>query len=181
MDAADLLSALAEIAIAIAGLAGIVLSFTAQRGGEEPEPGMRAWRVEILVTTSAAGFSFSVAPFFLAAFERSRPEDWIALSVVSSLAAAAYGVYGLRTQRKRFGAIIPYGHHPSDISFITITFGSAALVFANALGLIWIPHQAAYLCAIAPWFFTALLVFFRAVSDLARAQAEGRESSREEP
>mgnify|MGYP001813262090 CR=1 FL=1 len=178
MDAADLLTALAEIAIAIAGLAGIVLSFTAQRGGEEAEPGMRAWRVEILVTTSAVGFSFSVAPFFLAAFERSRPEDWTALSVVSSLAAAAYGVYGLRTQRKRFGAIIPYGHHPADISFITITFGSAALVFANALGLIRIPHQAAYLCAIAPWFFTALLVFFRAVSDLARAQQAG--SSRKE-
>ena len=54
MDVADLLTALAEIAIAIAGLAGIVLSFTAQRGGAEPEPGMRAWRVEILVTTSAA-------------------------------------------------------------------------------------------------------------------------------
>ena len=178
METTDLLAALAEISIAIAGLAGIVLSFAAQRGGVEAEPGMRAWRVEILVTTSAAGFSFSIAPFFLAAFERGGPEDWVGLSVVSSLAAAAYGVYGLRTQRKRFGRSVPAGHQASDISFISITFGSAAFVLSNALGLIHIPHHAAYLCAITPWFFTSLLVFFRAVSDLTRAQAE---VTREDP
>ena len=172
MDTADLLLALAEIAIAIAGLAGIVLSFAAQRGGSEAEPGMRSWRIEVLVTTSAAGFSFSIAPFFLAAFERSDPEDWVALSVVSSLAAGAYATCGLRTQRARFGALIPYGHHVSDGSFILITFGSAALVLCNAVGLIEIPHLAAYLCSIAPWFFTSLLVFFRAVLDLTRGGRE---------
>lgn len=172
MNPLDLLGTLAEISIAIAGLAGILLSFSAQRGGVEAEPGMRAWRVEILVTTSALGFSFTIAPFFLAALERDGPGDWIALSLLSSSVAALYGVYGLRTQRKRFGATVPIGHRVSDISFIVITFGSALFVFSNSLGFVKVPTQAVYLVSITPWFFTALLVFFRAVSDLARAQTE---------
>lgn len=172
MNTLDLLATLAEISIAIAGLAGIVLSFAAQRGGVEAEPGMRAWRVEILVTTSALGFCFSIAPFFLSAFKRNAPSDWIALSVASAMAAVAYGVYGLRSQRKRFGATIPEGHRTSDLSFTFITFGSALFVFANALGLLRAPFEAVYLCSITPWFFTSLLVFFRAVSDLARQQSE---------
>ena len=128
MNAASFLSAVIEIALAIAGFAGIVAAVRQRRISHWPKE--QFILLQILFTASAAAIVLGLLPSFLAETGLSTSEVW----KVSSAALACWivgAIYFRMRQSKAFGIAMQIPIHVRLVGIISVAFQLYNLAIAG--------------------------------------------------
>lgn len=158
-DPTGVLLTLVEIAVALVGFAGVVAALSGEPKGTTVAG--REFRIQILVIGGSGAVVFSFIPVIVLALGVSQSTIWSYLGLLSAALITAFLVWALFRQKKLFGAYIPPGAGLTDSSIIGVVCLCSAAAVANATGRRLHHEFAGYLIAIVPWFYVAILVFFR--------------------
>lgn len=131
MDPNGILVASAEIAIAIAGFSGIVLSVAQRRLNELRDGAKLILSVLIMVTASTLVFSF--LPLLLAAAEIPEPTLWAVASTLYALYMVSIALYRLSQHRRLAHEERPGG---AFVLLPILTMLALALQLANVFWLV---------------------------------------------
>jgi hypothetical protein len=169
MQAAEALSALAEVSVAFAGFSGIVTAFRRHDRGEWSR--LDRFRFRFMVEFSLATLALSLFPFFVAELGFDEPAIWS----LSSLLLAAGALFYLVRSALRLRPVVAAGEPVSGTLALVSVFvgvaitGSAA---ANAAGLFSRP-SGVYLAGVGGCLFVSSAMFARLL--LASSPSSGAE------
>ncbi len=151
MHNVDILLTMAEIAIALAGFAGVATAFLRRGAGSWP-PGSLV-RFRSMVENSLGAFAFSLIPLAFVLAEVSDDTTWALCSVLLAVFIVMRQLFSVR----RSGGAIASGGNPRIVYFYyagstaavtALLLNSASLGFDQSftgyfLGLLWVTFHAA--------------------------------------
>ena len=161
MDPASILLSLSEVAVSIAGFAGIAFAI-ASKGSSEDDL-MRRWRLRFMVASSIGAVGFSSLPVSLLALGVPERSVWAIAGVTLAVANPLFIWWTFLHQRRFLGVAFFRGTFLNDVVFITLNVVSAALALFNALGIGFHREFGVYLVALLVWFVFSLSTFFRII------------------
>lgn len=162
-DPAGTLLTLVEIAVALLGFAGVVTALSAEPKGTTLAG--REFRILVLVIAGSGAVVFSFIPVVALALDVPQHTVWSWMSLASAALLIGFLTWGLFRQKKLFGAYVPPGAGATDSSLIAVVGLCSVAAVGNAIGWGLDQEFAGYLIAITPWFYVAILVFFRTLFD----------------
>jgi hypothetical protein len=151
MQEFDILLTMAEVAIALAGFAGVVTAFQRQSTGHWP-PGSRI-RFFAMVENSLGAFAFSLIPLAFLVAEVPAGTTWTACSVLLALFIMTRWVLSVRRSGGPLGGggnrYLAYFYYlGAAAAVIVLLLNAAGVGFTRSftgyfLGLLWISFHAA--------------------------------------
>jgi hypothetical protein len=161
MDPAATLLSLCQVAVSIAGFAGIAFAI-ASKGSSEDDL-MRRWRLRFMVAASIGAVGCTCLPVSLLALGLPERSVWVIASATLAVANPLFIWWTLLHQRRFLGIAFFRGTFVNDVVFITLNVVSSALALFNALGVGFHREFGAYLIAVLVWFVFSLSTFFRII------------------
>ena len=157
MQAAEALSALAEVSVAFAGFSGIVTAFRRHTPGEWSQ--LDRFRLRFMVEFSLATLALSLFPFFLSEFGLAEAEVWS----LSSLLLGGGALFYLVRSALRLRPLVVAGEPVSrGLASVSVAVGILITVsaLANAEGLFAHP-SGVYLAGVGGCLFVSSAMFAR--------------------
>jgi len=162
-DPVGTLLALVEVAVALVGFTGVVTALSGEPEGTTVAG--RKFRIHVLVLAGSGAGVFSFVPVVMLALGIPQPMVWSIVGLADAALLVTIAAWALLRQRELFGAYIPSGAGWTDGSIIVVVGLGSVAALANWIGWGLDQEFAGYLIAITPWFYVAVLVFFRTLLD----------------
>lgn len=158
MDARDTLALFAQISVAFAGFGGLAGLFAPRLAGDAAA--LASVRLRAVIEWALVVVAFSLLPLVVADLGADGNGAWRALSGALAASAVAHRLWASTKLRGlRWGSA---GYRAFTYLWL---FGTAALLIANALGLM-APAAAVYLCGLLAYLLFAMLLFARLLQSL---------------
>ena len=154
----ELLIAVAQLALGVAGFSGIAMYFKRKPG---PLTNIEVYRIAILFFNAFAAVFLALAPFPLEAFGFSGPTVWRISSAIMAAFEIAFHWYYLPRSQRYLRQVPELFNRYSLV--LTYTGGLGNLVFqlANALGIAGSRHAAIFMLGVLWLLFHATFQFGR--------------------
>ncbi len=155
MEHTETLTILAEVAIVIAGFAGVVSVFRFGRHEDEGQNKSERWMLLTLIFTGVEIAAFALLPLVLNGYSIDEVQIWSISSVVLALAYILTDFVLLRWREK-----IPEQFRPiTSFSDRVIWMGDMILI-TLLLANVWIESPGIYLTALFYWILQGMYIYF---------------------
>jgi hypothetical protein len=157
MDGTDELLTIAEVAIGLAGFAGIVAVFQYQGGFTA----VQRLRFLAIFAASFSAILLAFLPLVIYRLNVSDAEVWRWSSVGALILwtpGAVLAPFGIRRIKRETA----YSYIAAVVLYVP-ALGNGGLLLSNATGWIWEPGFVAYFLGLLTWLYTAALIFVFAV------------------
>lgn len=157
MQAAEALSALAEVSVAFAGFSGIVTAFRRHNPGQWNR--LDRFRFRFMVEFSLATLALSLIPFFLAEFGLPESEIWSRSSLVLGGGALFFLI---RSALLLYPLVVAGEPVSRSLAVVSVAMGIVITVsaFANAAGF-FSRSSGVYLAGVGGCLFVSSAMFAR--------------------
>ena len=169
MQAAEVLTVLAEISIALAGFAGIVVAFR-QRGIDGLQP-HELVRLRFMLIAACGLLFFSLLPFLLHYMNPEGEATWALSSSVMAVGLVAVALFGYLQTRD---AVLSKSLWTYLYIFGSLVFATVAL--SNGLTLMGSAEPGFYLAGLGWLLFFATSLFVRLIQPSVASKAESHQS-----
>jgi hypothetical protein len=154
----ELLIAVAQLALGVAGFSGIAMYFKRKPG---PLTNIEVYRIAILFFNAFAAVFLALAPFPLEAFGFSGPSVWRISSAIMAAFEIAFHWYYLPRSQRYLRQVPELFNRYSLVLTYTGGLGNLVLQLANALGIAGSRHAAIFMLGVLWLLFHATFQFGR--------------------